>query len=83
METVNKAQPFPSPSLLFVSTFRDQAVFDRQKKKKKKQQKKSVVVLGSVPCHFYISKCSASIQIPHIQTVLTKHIEDAALGHKI
>jgi len=26
---------------------------------------------------------SASIQIPHIQTVLTNHIEDAALGHKM
>ena len=30
----------------------------------------------------YVSKCSASIQIPHIQTVLTKHIKVAALGHK-
>ena len=30
----------------------------------------------------YVSKCSASIQIPHIQTVLTKHIEVADLGHK-
>ena len=30
----------------------------------------------------YVSKCSASIQIPHIQTVLTKLIEVAALGHK-
>ena len=36
----------------------------------------------SVLC-FYVSKCSASIQIPHIQTVFTKHIEVAALGHKI
>ena len=31
----------------------------------------------------YLSKCSASIQIPHIQTVLTKRIEVAALGHKM
>ena len=33
--------------------------------------------------YFYVSKCSASIQIPHIQTVLMKHIEVAALGHKM
>ena len=31
----------------------------------------------------YVSKCSTSIQIPHIQTILTKHIEVAPLGHKI
>ena len=31
----------------------------------------------------YVSKCSASIQIPHIQAVLTKHIKVAALGHKM
>ena len=31
----------------------------------------------------YVSKCSASIQIPRIQTVLTKRIEVAALGHKM
>ena len=31
----------------------------------------------------YVSKCSASIQIPHIRTVSTKHIEVAALGHKM
>ena len=31
----------------------------------------------------YVSMCSASIPIPHIQTVLTKHIEVAALGHKM
>ena len=31
----------------------------------------------------YVSKCSASIQIPHIQTVLTKHIKAANLGHKM
>ena len=31
----------------------------------------------------YVSKCSASVQIPHIQTVLTKRIEVAALGHKM
>ena len=30
-----------------------------------------------------VSKCSANIQIPHIQTVLTKHIEAAILGHKM
>ena len=36
----------------------------------------------SILC-FNVSKCSASIQIPHIQTILTKHIEVAALGHKI
>ena len=33
--------------------------------------------------YIYVSKCSASIQIPHIQTVLTKHIEVAALGRKM
>ena len=33
-------------------------------------------------CQVYVSKCSTSIQIPHIQTVLTKHIEVNALGHK-
>ena len=31
----------------------------------------------------YVSKCSTSIQIPHIQTVLTKHIKVAALGNKM
>ena len=31
----------------------------------------------------YVSKCSASIQIPHIQMVLTKHIKAADLGHKM
>ena len=31
----------------------------------------------------YFSKCSASIQIPHIQTALTKHIQVAALSHKM
>ena len=39
----------------------------------------------SLCCHkdFYVSKCLASIQMPHIQTVLTKHIEVAALGHNM
>ena len=39
----------------------------------------------SVNCHkdFYVSKCSASIQIPHTETVLTKHIKVADLGHKM
>ena len=32
---------------------------------------------------FYVSKFFASIQIPHIQTVLTKRIEVAALDHKM
>ena len=32
-------------------------------------------------CYIYVSKCSTSIQIPHIQTVLTKHVAVAALGH--
>ena len=36
-----------------------------------------------VELYFYVSKCSASIQIPHIETILTKHIEVAALGHKM
>ena len=31
----------------------------------------------------YVSKCSASVQIPLIQTVLTKHIKVDALGHKM
>ena len=31
----------------------------------------------------YVSKCSASVHIPLIQTVLTKHIEVDALGHKM
>ena len=31
----------------------------------------------------YVSKCSASIHIPHIQMVLTKHIKAADLGHKM
>jgi len=31
----------------------------------------------------FVSKCSATIQIPHIQTALTKHIQVAALGHKM
>ena len=31
----------------------------------------------------YVSKCSASVQVPLIQTVLTKHIEVDALGHKM
>ena len=35
------------------------------------------------PSDFYVSKCSTSIHIAHIQTVLTKHIEVSALGHKM
>ena len=35
-------------------------------------------VSAQVPHVIYVSKCSASIQIPHIQTVLTKNIEVAA-----
>ena len=31
----------------------------------------------------YVSNCSTSIQIPHIQTVLTKHTEVAAVSHKM
>ena len=40
-------------------------------------------VSARVPHVIYASKCSASIQIPHIQTVLTKRIDVAALGHKM
>ena len=40
-------------------------------------------LLYSLSLSIYVSKCSASIQIPHSQTVLTKHIEVAALGHKM
>ena len=31
----------------------------------------------------YVSMCSASIPIPHVQTVLTKHIKVATLVHKM
>ena len=47
-----------------------------------------LIIADDIGGHFvfiehYASKCSTSMQIPHIQTVLTKHTEAAALGHKM
>ena len=40
-------------------------------------------IQGGTTIYIYVSKCSTSIHIPHIQIVLTKHIVVATLGHKM